>query len=471
MIENRKRFLYIIFDILAAVGSWTVFLYFGKLYIESINFGLKTNFDIIDIYITGALIFPIFWLIIYFIQGCYHDVLRKSRLQELAQTFSATIIGILFMFFVILLDAKLRLYKDYYMLLGFLLFVHFWLTYLPRIIITSITIIKIRRGSIFFNTLLAGSNGRALEIFNEMNSMPKSHGNRFVGFISIKKPPSQNLKKELNHLGDVDQLEEVIDRYNINEIIIATEKKEYELIGQIISIATRKNVRLNIIPDIYDYLIGRVKLSHLYNVPLIEINQNLIPCWQVHLKRLIDIVFSVLALFFLSPVFLFTAIAIKINSSGKVFYSHERIGRFGKAFNIYKLRSMFQDAEKDGPRLASEKDDRVTSVGRFLRKTRLDEIPQFFNVLKGDMSLVGPRPERLFYINQIVKKASHYHKLQRIRPGITSWGQVKFGYAENVDQMLERLKFDIVYLDNMSLYTDIKILIYTVYIVLKADGR
>ena len=230
-------------------------------------------------------------------------------------------------------------------------------------------------------------------------------------------------------------------------------------------------ISLKIIPQMQDYLMGNVRVSSILNEPLISISPDALPDWQKHLKRFCDIFFSFIAIILLLPVYFFLAIGVKASSKGPVFYTQERIGYKGKPFQIIKFRSMVQDAENGCPQLSSADDPRITRFGKFLRKTRLDETPQFFNVLLGDMSLVGPRPERQYYIDQIVKKAPHYRLLFRIRPGITSWGQVKYGYAENVDQMVERLKWDILYIENMSIQMDIKILIYTVLIVLKRSGK
>lgn len=194
------------------------------------------------------------------------------------------------------------------------------------------------------------------------------------------------------------------------------------------------------------------------------------PVWQQYTKRFLDIFFSLFAIILLMPVYIALSIGVKLSSPGPILYSHQRIGKNGEAFKIFKFRSMYVDAEKDGPALSSKNDSRVTPFGKFIRKTRLDEFPQFFNVLKGDMSLVGPRPERQFYIDQITEKAPHYSHLLSVRPGITSWGQVKYGYAENVDQMIERLKYDIIYIENRSLFIDFKIMIYTIKIIFQAKG-
>ena len=220
----------------------------------------------------------------------------------------------------------------------------------------------------------------------------------------------------------------------------------------------------------YDILTGRVRMSAILGVPLIQISHQLMPAWQENIKNIIDIVLSILALAVLSPLCIFLIIGVKLSSKGPVFYSHERIGRYGKPFTIYKFRSMYVNAELNGPELSSKNDTRITKFGRFMRKSRLDEIPNFFNVIKGDMSLVGPRPERKYYIEKITKRAPHYLHLLKVKPGITSWGQVKFGYAEDVDQMVKRLKYDMIYLDNMSLYVDIKIIIYTLLTIVRRKG-
>jgi exopolysaccharide biosynthesis polyprenyl glycosylphosphotransferase len=222
---------------------------------------------------------------------------------------------------------------------------------------------------------------------------------------------------------------------------------------------------------VYQILLGSVKVNHLFGTPLIEIKHDLLPVWQEVLKRGIDVAGSALFLLLAWPVYAFTAIMVRLSSSGPIFFAQERIGKHGKPFSIYKFRSMYTDAERLGPALSSKNDPRITPWGRFMRKVRLDELPQFWNVIKGDMSLVGPRPERQFFIDQITQVAPHYRHLHRVRPGITSLGQVKYGYAETVEQMVQRLKYDILYIENMSLAMDFRVMLYTIKIIVEGRGK
>jgi exopolysaccharide biosynthesis polyprenyl glycosylphosphotransferase len=464
---------YVFADTISAASSWTLFYAFRKRYIETEKYGQEIPITFDKHFFLGLIIVTCFWLLLYFLVGSYRNIYRKSRLREVGQTLMLSIIGALSIFFTLLLDDEIVSYKNYYQSILALLTLHFFITASLRFILSSITNSRIHRRIIGFNTLLVGSNANAIRLYNEMENLHKSSGNKFVGFVHIdnKNGFSNELKKSIPHIGELDDLKRIITDYEIEEVIIAIESYEHDNLGKIVNELDYRGIIIKVIPDMYDILSGSVKMTSIFGAPLIEISREIMPAWEQSLKRIFDIVISLFVLISFSWLYLIVSLAVKLNSKGPIFYSHERIGWHGKPFMIHKFRSMYTDAEKMGPALSSKHDPRITPLGRFLRKVRLDEIPQFYNVLIGEMSIVGPRPERQFFIDQIVQKAPHYKHLHKVRPGITSWGQVKYGYAENVDQMVERLKYDILYLENMSLAVDIKILIYTALIVLQGRGK
>jgi exopolysaccharide biosynthesis polyprenyl glycosylphosphotransferase len=471
MQNNLQVARYLIFDILASMISWTLFYLYRKIYIEPLKFGIEIPLEFTNQYFLALIFIPTFWITIYYITGQYSNIYRKSRLMELGKTFITSVIGVTIIFFLLLLNDSISDYTKYYNLYFTLLSLHFVFTYLFRLILTTRTIHRIHRRIIGFNTIIIGANEKAVHIVEDMLVEKRPAGNMVIGFLTVDQRDEYPLEKYVPNLGSYKNLQKVINSYDVEEIIIAIESSEHKLLSEILTILENRVHVVWGIPDLFDILSNQAKASTIFSTPLLKISNGLMPIWQEKVKRLLDVVISILCLFLFSPVFLIFAIMIKASSKGPVFYSQERVGKFGKPFTIYKFRTMVKDAETNGPLLSSSNDGRITPIGQFLRRTHLDEIPQFVNVLWGEMSLVGPRPERKYYIDQIAGKAPYVTHLQKVRPGITSWGQVKYGYASNVDEMVERLQYDMVYLKNISLYVDFKILIYTIMECVKARGK
>ena len=457
-------------DYVAAILAWYVFWVYRQHFLFDIPYrDAMSRYRLHDLR-NNILFIPMGWLFAYWLSGTYFDLYRKSRLHEVNRTLISCVLGSIVVAIVVFANDTGN-YSYFINTSTRYLFIHTFFVLSFRLLILYKVKLNLIHGKVGFVTLIIGGNQKAIDIYKQVKDNPKVLGNIFKGFIYSNKEASNGMNKYLTQLGHLSELEDIIDKYEIEEVIVAVDSSEHHLLENIVTRLCYRPVVMKVLPDYYDILSGSVKTSNVYDAVLIHIHPDLMPDWQRVCKRMIDILVSGCAFLVLLPILTLVALIVATTSRGGILYKQQRIGLFGKPFYIYKFRSMFVGSEKDGPALSSKDDPRITPFGKFMRKWRIDELPQFINIIKGDMSLVGPRPERKHYIDIISQSHPHYKYLHKVKPGLTSWGMVQFGYAENVTEMIERMKYDLLYIENCSLALDVKIILYTFIVIFQGRGK
>lgn len=433
-----------------------------------------TPFDILPVgylletkIIIEQIFIPIVLMAVYAISGYYNTPYPRSRLSEFIQTFYSAAFNSLVIFMVLLINDPTPRRRMEYMLIFTLFLILFLCTYSGRLLITTLTSMRVRKRKVVYKTVIIGNSPKSRRTAKEILQSRSAYNNVIAGYVPVE--------GEMN----VFDSEKTIDRKGlhafcrengVNQIVISLEKHNdaavlgmtYELIDL--------NIPIRIAPNELSFAFSGINTTNILGETFIDLTKPRLSEFSANLKRVTDVAVSSVVLLMLSPFLAVIAAAVKLSSPGPAIYSQERLGKKHVPFRIYKFRSMRCDAEKSGPQLSSDNDPRITPIGRFLRKYRIDEIPQFYNVLKGDMSIVGPRPEREYFIRQIVEHVPYYSLVHQVKPGITSWAMVKFGYASSLQQMIKRTQYDMVYISNMSLILDLKIILYTVKTVFTGAG-
>lgn len=465
MNKKTQKILVLITDLVFINLAWAAFFY------------IRIETGWFKILIMPEVILPmiaiyIYWLVIFTFFGMYRTWFASSRFDEISTLFKATFVGIFILFFLIYLDDYIHGVESSSRIL---IFIYWLLLFLfvsaGRLFIRSFQRGLLIRGIGRKGAVIIGYNEKAHEVHDQILEHP-ALGLDIKGYVAVHNENIGKVYKDVNVTGTYDELLDIVSRTRSSEIIIALEKENHDLLVDIISKVENTGIGLKIVPDLYEILSGQAKTSQLYGIPLIDIMPELMPEWEKKLKRISDVIISLSILIITFPLNILTALLIKLDSKGPVLFKQERIGMNNKTFNIYKFRSMYQDAEKHtGPVWSTKDDPRVTRIGKIIRKLRIDEIPQFFNVLKGEMSLVGPRPERPYFVEMLAQQLPYYKRRLKVRPGITGWAQVKHKYDESIEDVKVKLRYDLFYIENMSLRMDIKILARTILVVLFGKGH
>jgi exopolysaccharide biosynthesis polyprenyl glycosylphosphotransferase len=463
--KKTQKILVLLADFIFIYLAWVAFFYVR---IETGWFKILIMPEVI----LPMVVIYFYWLIIFTFFGMYRTWFASSRFDEISSLFKATFVGIFILFFLIYLDDYFHSVESSSRILIFIYgFFLFLFVAIGRLFIRSFQRILLIKGIGRKIAIIVGYNSKANEVHDQILDHP-ALGLDVEAYVAINSENIGKVFKNIRVRGALDDLLDIIYKTHASEVIIALEKEDHDLLVDIISKVEYKGIGLKIVPDLYEILSGQARTSQLYGIPLIDIMPELMPEWEKKLKRLSDIFISLLILMVTLPLNILVALAIKSDSRGPVFFKQERSGMGNKNFNIYKFRSMYQDAEKHTGPVWSQKDDpRVTRVGKLIRKLRIDEIPQMFNVLKGEMSLVGPRPERPYFVEQLSEQIPYYKRRLKVRPGITGWAQVKHKYDESIEDVKVKLRYDLFYIENMSLRMDIKILARTILVILFGKGH
>jgi exopolysaccharide biosynthesis polyprenyl glycosylphosphotransferase len=466
MSRKTERLLLILIDFIAINAAWMVHYAFR---IESgmVPYSFKPDF------ILPMLIICAYWYLVFIFFGLYRPWYAKSRVDELFTIVKAVAIGVLLLFFVIFIDDEAR---GVVQVSSRLLIFGYWFAMAlfvgaGRMIIRTIQHRLLEKGIGHRKTIIVGDSERAVELLDLLLKYP-ALGYDVTGVVTQKGVQEDTLRNGVPVLGKYAKLPAIIKEHGIQEVLIALDMKQQDKIASIIDKTDGFRVGLKILPDLYSTISGQVRTNQIYGVPLIEVTPTIMQPWQESVKRTIDVLFSFSILTIGSPLWLMISAAIRLESKGPAFYRQDRVGKEGKVFIMYKFRSMYRDAEKlSGPTWAGKKDPRVTFVGAILRKLHLDEIPQFINILKGDMSLIGPRPERPFFVEQFYKQIPLYSRRHLVRPGLSGWAQVKHKYDETIEDVKIKLQYDLYYIENMSITMDMKIVLMTTYRMVLGKGH
>lgn len=467
MIKRKSIIQYFFSDWVSALIVWLLFCAFRRVANDMVLFGNLPIFTpSFNFYLT-VIFYPILALCVHYLSGFYNRSRSHSRITELFSTLSSAFVIALVAYFSLLIDDVVVSYTFYYKSFLALWGLQFFVTYVFRVFLTHRAYLRLRKGKESIPVLILGTGTLARKVTDNMELQLRKTGRVIVGYVRMD---GESKSSDIQVLGTMKNISNIIHSNSIHHVIIALDKIDEEGLYAIIGQLMKYDVEIQFPPRSLGILTSRIRLYDLDSSPFVSLTDASMPVWQQSFKRVFDIVISCFALLLLSPLMIYVALRVKCGSPGTLFYKQERIGRFGKPFMIYKFRTMYQNAEQKGPQLSSVNDDRITPFGLVMRKYRLDELPQFWNIIIGDMSVVGPRPERRFYINQIEEIAPYYCLLYKIKPGLLSWGPIKIGYSDSIEKMVERLNYDLIYMDNMTLLTDLKIMIYSIEVILNGRG-